>query len=70
MLEWIEPGPPADKIEFFESNRNLFYVACSRPKIRLALLITQLLSQRALERLIAWFGPDNVIALPSNPETA
>lgn len=67
MLEWIEPGPPADKSEFFESNRNLFYVACSRPKVRLALLFTQLLSPNAMARLTAWFGVDNIIALPADP---
>src|SRR3546814_3714825 len=44
MLEWIDAGPPPDKLEFFENNRNLFYVACSRPKVRLALLFTQVLT--------------------------
>src|SRR3546814_19335627 len=34
MLERLDPGPPADKVESFESNRNLFYVACSRPTRR------------------------------------
>lgn len=68
MLEWIEPGPPADKFEFFENNRNLFYVACSRPKVRLALLFTQLVSANAMARLTAWFGANNIFALPANPE--
>lgn len=67
MLEWIEPGPPADKTEYFENNRNLFYVACSRPKVRLALLFTQVLSENAMVRLTAWFGADNIIALPAEP---
>ncbi|WBQ16302.1 UvrD-helicase domain-containing protein [Sphingobium yanoikuyae] len=67
MLEWIEPGPPADKIDFFENNRNLFYVACSRPKVRLALLFTQVLSANAMARLTAWFGADNIVALPAEP---
>lgn len=67
MFEWMEPGPPADKIEFFESNRNLFYVACSRPKVRLALLFTQVLSANAMARLTAWFGADNIVALPAEP---
>ena len=58
---------PADKSEFFESNRNLFYVACSRPKVRLALLFTQVLSANAMARLTAWFGVDNIIALPADP---
>lgn len=44
MLEWIDAGPPADKAAFFESNRNLFYVACSqeigrRPKVRLEVAV-------------------------------
>lgn len=67
MLEWIDAGPPADKIEFFENNRNLFYVACSRPKVRLALLFTQVLSPNAMTRLTAWFGADNIVALPAEP---
>lgn len=67
MLEWIETGPPADKAEFFENNRNLFYVACSRPKVRLALLFTQVLSTVAMAQLTTWFGTDNVIALPADP---
>lgn len=70
MLEWIEQGPPVGKIEFFENNRNLFYVACSRPKTRLAVLFTQLLSPRALGQLVSWFGEDNTIALPANPQIA
>lgn len=70
MLEWIEPGPPNEKIEFFENNRNLFYVACSRPKVRLAILFTQELSANAMARLLAWFGDANVVALPADPLTA
>lgn len=67
MLEWIETGPPPDKTEFFENNRNLFYVVCSRPKVRLALLFTQVLSQKAMEQITAWFGVDNIIPLPAEP---
>lgn len=26
MLAWSDIGPPADKLEFYENNRNLFYV--------------------------------------------
>ena len=70
MLEWIEPGPPAEKIDFFENNRNLFYVACSWPKVRLAILFTQVLSANALGRLTAWFGANNIVALPADPEAA
>lgn len=39
----------------FADNRNLFYVACSRPQKRLALLFTQELSNGALETLNRWF---------------
>lgn len=67
MLEWIDGGPPAGREEFFESNRNLFYVACSRPRSRLALLFTQLLSDAAMAKLIALFEDANVIALPAEP---
>jgi DNA helicase-2/ATP-dependent DNA helicase PcrA len=66
-LEWIDSGPPADKQEFFENNRNLFYVACSRPKVRLAMLFTQILSTNAMIKLTQWFGANNVIALPAEP---
>lgn len=68
MLEWIDAGPPADKVDFFESNRNLFYVVCSRPKVRLALLFTQILSTSAMAKLTEWFGEENIIALPADPE--
>jgi DNA helicase II / ATP-dependent DNA helicase PcrA len=68
MLEWMDAGPPANREEFFESNRNLFYVSCSRPKRRLALLFTQLLSDVALDKLTMLFGAANVLMLPANPE--
>lgn len=55
-----------ERKEAFERNRNLFYVACSRPKHRLALLFTQLLSADALNTLQAWFG-DNISAI-TEPE--
>lgn len=67
MLEWIDAGPPVEKQKFFENNRNLFYVACSRPKTRLALLFTQILTDSALNKLTDWFGKENVIALPPDP---
>lgn len=70
MLEWMVAGPPADKVDFFENNRNLFYVACSRPKTRLAVLFTQELTPAALTRLTAWFGTGNTIALPADPAIA
>uniref|UniRef100_A0A7C1XDD4 DNA 3'-5' helicase II n=1 Tax=Pseudomonas graminis TaxID=158627 RepID=A0A7C1XDD4_9PSED len=67
MLEWMNGGPPADRLEMYENNRNLFYVACSRPKSRLALLFTQLLSPKALDTLTDWFGERNVVELPAAP---
>lgn len=67
ILEWMDAGPPANKQEFFENNRNLFYVACSRPKVRLALLFTQILSVNAMEKITHLFGADNIIALPADP---
>jgi DNA helicase-2/ATP-dependent DNA helicase PcrA len=51
---------PNDKQDFFERNRNLFYVCCSRPTTRLALLFTQQLSAKAMRTLRAWFGPNAV----------
>lgn len=68
MLEWHQVEPPADRLARFESNRNLFYVACSRPKVRLALLFTQLLSPNALRKITDWFGDPYVIELPPDPE--
>lgn len=57
------PLIPADRQEAFERNRNLFYVACSRPKKRLALLFTQDLSPNALKTLANWFGNESIEAL-------
>ncbi|OCB75542.1 DNA helicase II [Flavobacterium piscis] len=57
FLEWINSEKvPADKKDTYERNRNLFYVACSRPKKRLSLLFTQELSDNALEGLKKIFG--------------
>lgn len=55
---------PAGREESFERNRNLFYVACSRPQKRLAILFTQALSTEALTTLRNWFGADNIIQAP------
>ena len=60
FLEWFPNRFPADKADSYERNRNLFYVACSRPKKRLALLFTQELSEVALGTLRSWFGEENV----------
>ena len=49
---------PAAKAETYERNRNLFYVACSRARTRLALLFTQELSDASIDTLAQWFGAD------------
>lgn len=53
---------PADKQDAYERNRNLFYVSCSRPTTRLALLFTQKISQRSIQTLQSWFGVEAVQA--------
>ncbi|MBF0621873.1 MAG: ATP-dependent helicase [Magnetococcales bacterium] len=53
-------GLSGSDLEFFERNRNLFYVACSRPKRRLAILFTQEISGKAMKTLESWFGKDNI----------
>lgn len=63
FLEWANGSIPHDKQSSFERNRNLFYVACSRPKKRLCLLFTQSLSDMALNTLKQWFGVENIHAL-------
>jgi DNA helicase-2/ATP-dependent DNA helicase PcrA len=61
LLEWLQnpASVPADR-SAFERNRNLFYVACSRPKKRFAVLFTQRLSAAALAKLSALFGEGHV----------
>lgn len=54
---------PLAKKQAFERNRNLFYVACSRPKRRLAILFTQQLSDVAMQTVTTWFGHDSIRAL-------
>jgi DNA helicase-2/ATP-dependent DNA helicase PcrA len=63
-LDWarVPANVPADKVENYERNRNLFYVACSRPTTRLALLFTQKLSAGATQTLTNWFGAAQVHA--------
>lgn len=56
---------PANKADAYERNRNLFYVACSRPKKRLALLFTQELTPGALATLSMWFGSAAIQPLPN-----
>lgn len=60
MLEWAGNGVPPGKEATYERNRNLFYVVCSRPKTRLALLFTQKLTQNALAKLQEWFGAESI----------
>ncbi len=62
MLEWAN-NIPAGKQDSYERNRNLFYVACSRPKKRLALLFTQELSDAAVVTLDQLFGKENIAAI-------
>ncbi len=54
---------PQNKRDAFERNRNLFYVVCSRPKKRLAILFTQQLTNKALDTLAKWFGKETIHAL-------
>lgn len=62
-LDWVKAGHvPADKKDTFERYRNLFYVACSRPTTRLALLFTQELTDHGVATLQSWFGDDSVHA--------
>jgi DNA helicase-2/ATP-dependent DNA helicase PcrA len=65
LLEWLSGVDPADKIETFERNRNLFYVACSRPKKRFSILFTQKLSDIAMSSVKQIFGEENVIGEPT-----
>lgn len=67
LLEWLgnPTGIPAEGTTdraAFERNRNLFYVACSRPERRLAVLFTQQLTDPALAMLSKLFGDGNVQA--------
>lgn len=64
MLELAQDSNiPTDRRDAYERNRNLFYVTCSRPKRRLALLFTQKLSNKALGTLENWFGANTIEAL-------
>lgn len=65
FLEWFPHQFPANRVDSYERNRNLFYVVCSRPKKRLALLFTQELSEGALTNLRFLFGEDNIHSLPT-----
>ena len=60
FLEWFPNRFPGNKEVSYLRNRNLFYVACSRPKKNLALLFTQALTPAAIGTLESWFGPENI----------
>lgn len=63
FLEWFPNRYPSHKTASFVRNRNLFYVACSRPRSNLALLFTQELSEDALKTLEGWFGAENILSI-------
>ena len=64
MLELSSQSPiPSSKQAAYERNRNLFYVACSRARTRLAILFTQELSATSVETLTQWFGVDAIESL-------
>jgi len=66
MLEWWYAGAPKGRQEMFERSRNLFYVACSRPRKRLAVLFTQELSEPAQQTVVRWLGHGGVEGLNPN----
>lgn len=65
FLEWAGATEdiPSNRQEAYERNRNLVYVACSRPKKRLAILFTQKLSNKAMTILAKWFGSEAIHSL-------
>jgi DNA helicase-2/ATP-dependent DNA helicase PcrA len=63
FLTWHNTAIPSGKQSAYERNRNLFYVCCSRPKKRLAILFTQELSTNSFETLSNWFGEENLYPL-------
>ncbi|MBN1639035.1 MAG: hypothetical protein JW866_08710 [Ignavibacteriales bacterium] len=63
FLSWENEGVPVGKEDSFNRNRNLFYVSCSRPKKRLAVLFTQKLSDSAITTLNKWFLPENIFPI-------
>ncbi|MBE2993771.1 ATP-dependent helicase [Sphingomonas sp. CFBP 13603] len=65
FLEYLQAGSvPAKDQASFARWRNLFYVAISRPKKRLAVLATQTLEPQALAAAAHLFGAENVVSLP------
>ena len=67
FLELINTQKITDKnTGGFHRCRNLFYVAVSRPRKRLAVLATQALNDSAIEAVTHLFEAANVVALPVN----
>lgn len=50
-----------DQLKAYRRNRNLFYVCCSRPKKRLAILITVAMNQPFREYLNRVFGEQSIV---------
>ncbi|KQR29882.1 DNA helicase II [Rhizobium sp. Leaf155] len=64
FLDYLQTGKVTEKDQAgFHRARNLFYVAVSRPEKRLAVLVTQTLSDNALAAAERLFGADNVFPL-------
>lgn len=61
MLGWWPDLAPSNKRPIYERSRNIFYVACSRPKKRLAILFTSEISQKALSTIEGWIGTARII---------
>lgn len=67
FLELLEAGNvPSKDFSGFMRARNLFYVAISRPRKRLAVLATQTLSADALSAASKLFGADKVLPVPES----
>jgi DNA helicase-2/ATP-dependent DNA helicase PcrA len=65
LLEGLKDSVTIEDPVTYERNRNLFYVACSRAKKRLAILFTQELSAKALEEVKTIFGSENIMLDPT-----
>lgn len=64
LLELIKTKALTEKnTKGFYRARNLFYVSLSRPMVRLAVLATQTISDKALESVEELFGSENVEGL-------
>ena len=64
FFELLSTGKITDKTAGgFHRCRNLFYVAVSRPKKRLAVLATQAIGNTAMEAITTLFGAESVVAM-------